>query len=82
MAQRDRRNPRFEAGFSATARNMRVSVNKSGYQPAATEILLTGATARKLVPVVADGNDSAASDQNMTNPEIFGGEDSRIGEKF
>jgi hypothetical protein len=82
ITQGDRRNPGFEAGFSAAARNMRVAVNKSGYQSAATQILFTGATARKRIPIIADGNEPAASDQDMTNPKIFGGEDSSIGEKF
>ena len=61
---------------------MRMSVDKSGNQSATLQVLLAGAAAGKRIPVIAEGNDSAASDQDVTNSEVFRREDSGVCEQF
>ena len=71
-----------EAGLPATACNVRMPVNKTGYQAPPFKIEFCGVRRSNLCHFVADGNNSAATDQHMTKAQILGREDLGIGKKF
>lgn len=79
LSKRHWRYARAESRLTTAAGHMRMAVDEAGYDAPPLEIELGGIARLKLGLVAADGNDPAATDQNMTETQILGREDLGVG---
>ena len=77
-----RRHTGLESGLSAAAGDVCMAVNQARDEPPAFEIDFLRTVSGKLVTILADSKNPARTNQDMTNSEIFGSEDSGIGKQL